>query len=196
MKISHNNPARTFACIFWVDNPENNTRELLCDQVRLLHLQQIIRSCAISPLHSPDSEDSDESAHKSHYHILFTTFSTHRASHLTSLLQQTHCNFGVVQKVSDKFQYYRYLTHQDHPKKEQFDCQPLLLYNFRVPTKSFVLTPNDEKVLLLAELGIEHKFTNILDFKMFLLENHPDLVPILARNPNFYLYTTTPRNHE
>lgn len=95
---------------------------------------ELLIPCAISPLHTPDSDDGTL---KEHYHVIIewgntTTFKT---------IQETFqpvLNCTIPFPVPSLKGAYEYLTHKNHPEKQQFGIeQPLCLGGFEYDKHKF-----------------------------------------------------------
>lgn len=120
MSLNSVSKGRYFACIVY---PENISFDAITAYLSSLHIP-----CAISPLHEP------EEGKKQHYHILMKYANVTTKKHVDSLLEPLKGTKSIV--VSDELGYYRYLTHKDDFKKQQFDVEPTCLCGYVPPVSA------------------------------------------------------------
>lgn len=93
-------------------------------------VEQLVKSwlvpVAVSPLHDPDPD-----CKKPHYHVMIDFKNAVSEDSLSLFWQANVKEFGTrLFHVTSAKSYYRYLTHKDHPERQQFKTLPLCYCGF------------------------------------------------------------------
>lgn len=179
--------SRTWACILYVESAREDWIEIL---------KQSGEYGFISPLHDKDlkeakpdkvgpkpgeegGDDGDEANpfKKPHYHIMITR------ENATAAPREFFKSFGGVgaEKIGDKVEYARYLTHSNAPDKAQYDAKDVVKFGRGLDYESFI------KGISSNQRYTENVIDNILNFIVDndFNYNYSDLIDFARTTPDF-----------
>lgn len=167
--------SRTWGCILYLESAADNWLQILKESGEYGF---------ISPLHDKDLKEAkpdkgeeenhdsgDESPYKKpHYHIMITR------ENATAAPKTFFKSFGGVgaEKISDKVEYAKYLTHANAPDKAQYDAKDVIKFGRGLDYESFCkgissnqkYTENiiDEILNFVIDNDFEYGYSDLIDF--------------------------------
>lgn len=170
------NRAKSYSFIAYAENMD-------IDKIRN-YIETMHYCAAISPLHSPESDN--ETVLKPHYHVVIT-FPNPRVCDSVRDEFRAVANIAQPQRVGDIRAMTRYLTHMDNPDKEQFSKRPELFGNYQYDKYIYQSPdPSDDANYMIAIMdilncfdGVSHvSFSTLISFA----SSNPELVTFILRN--------------
>lgn len=179
--------SRYWACVVYADSAPSDWIDLL---------EQTGLPCAISPYHDLDINPTGEPK-KPHWHVILawdgpTTYQCVRRI----VCDQLHAPSPM--KIEHVGGYYRYLTHEDNPEKEQYDKNQIRLLNgfciedYITESEREIDALNDY-VLTFIQVNLIYEYSDLIDD---LRERGETQALRFARRNTIYLncYLTSKRN--
>lgn len=156
---------------------------------------------AISPLHYPDTDSSDESEFKPHYHIIFEYDSPAKAKKLYDALlysgvikgfagyRDSEPNYNTLRRVGNRKTFIRYMCHLDQPTKQQLRWSDMRAFNgididcALSPTYSQELDYSNEIIQFCEENNVFYFY----DLVLYARENYFDTWFVFLKQNSYFI---------
>lgn len=155
---------------------------------------------AISPLHDKDvNDDAEGELKKAHYHLIICFDGPKTMKNATEFLMKVlECPFPLGKACQSLKGAYRYLIHQDHPDKYQYDEKDVISLNGFSAQDIIELTKSEKLKIKkdLTKIIFDMQIIEYAEFMNYTILNHNDNYFEIASSNTIYFnsYISSMRN--